>query len=284
MSIVTRLALRAEGHRAGLGDTLGHTEQAIETDRKAIAVAEPLVNEHPDNADARRALASANEQLGSALAVGGQYAVAFSRLGDAAKAFDRVAASRPGDFQALADAGGAWQTFGATLSEKGGYISFSADKPLAYLRKSTDYFQRALRIHPDDPSVVKLLAAARESVGRIDSLPDPRRGAGDYADALSLLARLPAGERQSVDVRQLHARIKVNIGRDQGQLGQFKDALANIAEGRATRWRRPIRIIRAARGGEWTRTGPTVWWRAMPGFPPNCWRAFGPPWASSIRW
>jgi tetratricopeptide (TPR) repeat protein len=218
------------GRRLGLGDRLGDTAQAIAIDRKALAIVEPLLQEHPDNISARRTFASIQEQLGGSLAIAGQYSEGFTRLRQAAEAFERIAVSNPHDVRSLRDAGTGWYFFGKQLSEKSGYVSFNADAPLAYLRKSVGEFEAALRIDPANPAVLKLLAAAYESIGRIDSTPNPSEGIKDYTAALDTLARLPEPEQQTADVRQLKAIMLVHVGWNQGQLHDLNAGLASVEQ------------------------------------------------------
>lgn len=220
------------GRRLGLGDRLGDTAQAISSDRKALGIVEPLVREQPGDVAARRILASIHEQLGGALSMAGQYDEGFTRLRKAAEAFEQIAAANPHDVRSLQDAGTAWYSFGKELSEKSGYVGFNAEGPLAYLRKSVDEFEAALRIDASNAGVIKLMAAAFESIGRIDSTPNPSQGIKDYTSALNLLARLPEAERQTVDVRQLQAMMLVHVGWDEGQLNDFNAALASLEQAR----------------------------------------------------
>jgi tetratricopeptide (TPR) repeat protein len=218
------------GRRLGLGDRLGDTAQAISIDREALAIVEPLVKEHSDNVAARRTQAAIQEQLGGSLAISGQYTEGFAWLRKAAEAFEQIAASNPQDVRSLRDAGTGWYFFGKQLSEKSGYISFNADAPLGYLRKSVGEFEAALRIDPANPAVLKLLAAAYESIGRIDSTPNPSQGIKDYTAALDTLARLPDFEQQTADVRQLRAIMLVHVGWNQGQLNDFNAGLASVEQ------------------------------------------------------
>ena len=218
------------GRRLGLGDRLGDTTQAISIDRKALAIVEPLVREQPANIAARRTQAAIQEQLGGSLAIAGQYGEGFAWLRKAAEAFEQIAISNPQDVRSLRDAGTSWYFFGKQLSEKSGYVSFNADAPLAYLRKSVGEFAAALRIDPGNVAVLKLLAAAYESIGRIDSTPNPSQGIQDYTAALDTLARLPEAEQQTADVRQLRAMMLVHVGWDQGQLNDLNAGLASVEQ------------------------------------------------------
>jgi tetratricopeptide (TPR) repeat protein len=219
------------GHR-GLGDRLGDTAQAIASDRKALAIAEPLVKEQPGNVEARRTLAGIEGQLGSALSMAGQFDEAYNWLRKAAEAFEQIAAANPQDVRSLRDAGTAWYSYGKVLSEKSGYISFNSDAPLAHLRKSVGEFEAALHEDAANPETIKLLAASYEAIGRIESTPNPSEGIKAYTTALELLARLPAPEQQTADVRQLRAMMLVHVGWDQGQLNDFNAGIASLDEAR----------------------------------------------------
>jgi tetratricopeptide (TPR) repeat protein len=218
------------GRRPGVGDRLGDTAQAIASDRKALALIEPLVARQPGNLAAHRTLATVQSQLGGSLVMAGQYDEGFARLRQAADASEQILAANPQDVRSLQDAGTVWYSWGKMLSEKSGYITFNAETPLAYLRKAVGEFEAALRIDPTDAAVMKLLAAAYESIGRIDSTPNPSQGIQDYTAALNWLARLPAAEQQTVDVRELRAMMLVHIGWNQGQLNDLNSGLASVAQ------------------------------------------------------
>ena len=221
------------GRRLGLGDRLGDTAQAIAIDRKGLAIADSLVREQPGHIEARRTQASLQEQLGAALSTTGQYNEAFVWLRKAAEAFDAIAAAHPNDVRSLRDSGSAWHTYGKQLSDASGYVTFDTDKARACLQKSVAAFEAALRIDPANAQALQLLAVTYESVGRIDSMLSPSQGIQDYTAALNQLARLPAADQQTVDVRQLRAMGLANVGWDEGQLNDFNAALASLEEARA---------------------------------------------------
>ncbi len=220
------------GRRLGLGDRLGDSAQAIAIDRKALAIVEPLVKEQSGNIAAQRTRASIQEQLGGAKSMAGQYTEGFAALRNAAESFEKIAVSNPNDVRSLQDAGTAWYSLGKELSEKSGYINFDADKPLEYLRKAVGELEAALRMDAANPEIIKLLAAAWESIGRVDSLPNPSLGIQDYTSALNVLARLPAAEQQTEGVRHLRAMMQVHLGWNEGQLNDYNAALATLEEAR----------------------------------------------------
>jgi eukaryotic-like serine/threonine-protein kinase len=220
------------GGKFGAGDTLGNNAKAIEINRKALGIVEPLVREHPGDVAALQTLASVEEHLGGALSATGQYREAFPWLQKSAETFDRIAAGHPRDVRSLQDAGRGWQVYGKLVSETGGYITFNADAPLAYLNKSVSFLQSALRIDPANPQTIQSLAESYEYIGRIEATPDPQKGVEAYSTALELLAHLPNRERESAEVEQHRARLLVLVGWGQGQLGDFKHSLANLNEAR----------------------------------------------------
>jgi tetratricopeptide (TPR) repeat protein len=220
------------GGKFGAGDTLGNNAKAIEINRKALGIVEPLVREHPGDVAALQALAAIEEHLGGALSATGQYREAFPWLQKSAETFDRIAASHPSDVRSLQDAGRGWQVYGKLVSEKGGYITFNADAPLGDLNKSVSFLQSALRIDPANPQTIQSLAESYEYIGRIEATPDPQKGVQAYSTALELLARLPKREPESAEVQQHRARLLVLVGWGQGQLGDFKHSLASLNEAR----------------------------------------------------
>ena len=221
-----------QGHNLGLGDSLGNSAKAIENDRKALAIVEPMVLEHQGNIAGRRTLASIQEQLGGALSTTGKYTEAFQWLQRSAEGFDKIAAADHRSLRSLQDAGRAWQTYGKLVSEKGGYIAFNADIPLANLKKSANYLQEALSLDSANPETLQSLAECYEAIGKIEATPNPKKGIEDYAAGLQFLTRLPDGERQGVGAQQIRARLLGLLGWGQGQLGDFKQSLANLEEAR----------------------------------------------------
>jgi eukaryotic-like serine/threonine-protein kinase len=220
------------GRKLGLGDSLGNGAKALQIERKALGIVEPLERERPGDREVQRTHAAIEEQYGDALALTGQYEGAFPWLLRAAQTLDKMAQENPRDLRDLQDAGKGWQTYGKVMSEKGGYITYSPDAPIASLNKSVKYFQDALRIDPKNPLTIQSLVESKEAIGRMDAQLNPTKGMQDFSEALSLLEQLPEGERQSVGMQQLRARILSLLGWTQGQLSDFKHSLATLEEAR----------------------------------------------------
>jgi tetratricopeptide (TPR) repeat protein len=150
----------------------------------------------------------------------------------AAETFDQMAQLNPGDLRSLQDAGKGWQVYGKLMSEKGGYITYNPDAPMANLNKSVKYLQAALRIDPGNVLTIQSLVESKEAIGRMDAQLDPPKGMQDFSEALGLLGNLRESDRQSVGIQQLRARILALLGWTQGQMGEFKQSLATLEEAR----------------------------------------------------
>ncbi len=220
------------GARLGLGDTLGNHAKAVDIARKALGIIQPLERERPGDLAVRRTRAEIEEQLGNALQLTGQYSEAFSHLEKPAATFDQIAAANPRNVPALQDAGKGWQIYARLLSEKGGYLTFNSDAPLAALRKSVAYLQSALKIDPKNAQTIQSLAISTEAIGRIDGQANPAEGRKDFSAALDLLAKLPDTERRGVEMEQIQARVLGLLGWTQGQLGDYKSSLASLQQAR----------------------------------------------------
>jgi eukaryotic-like serine/threonine-protein kinase len=220
------------GRKLGSGDSLGDTNQALASDRKALAIIEPLAAEHPSDLATRRTLASIQRQLGVALVIELKYDDAFPWLQKSCQIFDEIARSHPTDLQSLLDAGQSWQTLGKTMSDKGGYVAFNAVVPLEHLNRAVQYLRAALRLSPTNTTALMTLAATYEAIGRIDSLPNPSKGTQDYQIGLDALANLTESERQTAEAQQVRARLLVLLGWNQGQLGELKESLATLEAAR----------------------------------------------------
>ncbi len=216
------------GSAANGRERLTGVTKAVAIDRKALAIAEPLLARHPKEVESIRTMAAIQEQLGSALAIAAQYKEAFERLQQAAETFERIATAQPNDVRALEDAASAWHSLGSQMSQQGGFVAYAAEKPMTYLQKSVTELSAAIAANPNDSRAPELLAISYESVGRLEGSSSPAKATEAYTRGLEALSRLPEQVRKAENIRHLDAMLKVHIGWDQGQLGDFKSALENL--------------------------------------------------------
>jgi eukaryotic-like serine/threonine-protein kinase len=220
------------GAKLGLGDNLGNNAKALELEHKALGIIEPLARERPNDLEIRRTHAAIQEQYGAALQLTGKYNESGPWLFQAAQTFDQIAQANPQDPRSLQDAGKGWQICGKLMSERGGYITYTPDVPLGYVKKSLQYFQTLLKNDPRNVLAIQSLAESYEAIGRMEAQLNPPKGAQDFRDAVNLLDKLPDGDRRAVGMQQIRARILVLLGWTQGQLGDFKGSLATLQQAR----------------------------------------------------
>lgn len=227
----------AEGYLR-LGDVLGNpfapnlgqTPKALETYRKALAIAEPLARDSGTERG-RLVLAKIDQQLGGILVFGGKAEEGMALLEKSASQFESLVAAHPADPDMRVLAGGAYHWLGRNASQRGGWIGY-ADKAVSHLEKSIAHLEVALRLKPGLPAAVILMVRDYGTLGTIVSTREPLRSLEVFHKALGLLEGLPERERNTLDARRLRASILQNVGWDQGQRGEYAAALATLGEAR----------------------------------------------------
>jgi tetratricopeptide (TPR) repeat protein len=227
----------AEGYLR-LGDVLGNpfapnlgqTPKALETYRKALAIAEPLARE-AGNERGRLVLAKINQQLGGILVFSGQDEQGLGVLAKSADQFEKLVAEHPADASVRVLAGGAYHWLGRNQSQHGGWIGY-AEKAIVSLNKSLAHLDEARRLKPGIPGAIPLLARDYQTLGIIVSIREPLRALEMYRKAIDLLDTLPERERDSIDTRRVRSAILQNVGWDQAQHGDYSAALATLEQAR----------------------------------------------------
>ncbi len=214
-------------------DSLGDNRGAIATDRKALALLEPLAAESPHHLETERALALAIGQLGFSMALTGDYKESLDRLRDSAARFERIAVTHPADLRSLQEAGQAWRWYGLQLSEKGGYVAMDPGESRKYLDKSAEELESALKLDPSNPRTIWLLTNTRETLARSLATANPRAGIQAYQAAFALFDSLSPPDRGAARAERLQAQMLTNRGWCHGQLGELQPALADLKEATA---------------------------------------------------
>jgi serine/threonine protein kinase len=231
----------AEGYNR-LGDVLGNpfdqnlgqTPKALESYRKALALAGPLAAREKGDYRARLAAAKARQGIGGILVFGGKAEEGLGDVQKSAEELDRLAAEHPGDASLRLTTGNAYHFLGRNLSQRGGFIAAQdGGRAMASLEKATGHIQAGLAIEPQNPRGLRLLALAYQTTGILVSPRDPKRALDLMARALATLDRLPPDEKESLDSRRLRASVLLNRGWDLGQSREYGEAIATLEEGRA---------------------------------------------------
>jgi eukaryotic-like serine/threonine-protein kinase len=213
------------------GPNLGQSAKALETYRKALAIAEPLAAEPAKDDKGRLALAKIDQQVGGILVFNGKGEEGLRYLEKSANEFERLVAAHPQDAELRVLAGGAYQTLGRNLSQHEGWIGY-ADKAMASLEKSIAHLETALRLKPDLTRAVRVAALDYQTMGAMMSTREPLRALELYRKAVAMLDGLPPKDRETIDMRRLRASFLLNIGWDEGQRGQHAASLATLGEAR----------------------------------------------------
>ncbi len=215
----------------GGGDSLGNTQKALESDRKAVAILEPLSRQNPGDMKVRQDLARADFLLGPALNFAGKPKDAVKRLTDATAIFDALAAAKPRDADRQVDAGRAWVALMDVYGSPGGGLTDagSKDRVLAAADKAVAHFNAALAVSPNDGRALPGIARAENLAGTLLISTDPRAGMATIQKGLDALRRMPPPMRDAQSTRIDEARMETMIGFAQEQIGEHAAALATLA-------------------------------------------------------
>jgi tetratricopeptide (TPR) repeat protein len=213
------------------GSNLGQGAKAVETYRKALAIAGPLAREAGGDQRGPLALAKIYQQLGGILVFSGKGEEGLAYMEKAAAEFDRLVAAHPSDADLRLQAAGAYQLLGRNRGQRGGWIGYG-DRALSELEKSISHAEAALKLNPGLTRATKLVAVNYQVMGATLSAREPLRGLEVYHKSLELLASLPEPERSSLDTRRLRAAVLLAVGWDLGQRSEFADALSKLDEAR----------------------------------------------------
>jgi tetratricopeptide (TPR) repeat protein len=215
---------------SGYGDSLGGSAQAIETDRKALALLEPLDREEPGNETVRRDLARGYLQLGSALNVQSQPKQSMETLQRAVSIYDALSAARPRDAARQLDAGRAWQSLmDVVASPGGGLMDVSThDTVFSAGNQAIDRFQAALAIAPSDSGALLGIAGVYVTLAGQQSPNNPPQAIETLAKGRAAFDRLPGDIRASTIGLELESVLNSALGWAQQRMGLNRESLAQL--------------------------------------------------------
>ena len=210
---------------------LGDIAKALENYRKALALAQALVQRKPKDIDAIRELGRVHEKLGSTLPFVGKGPEALKEATEAVRLYQQVLAARPDDVLAKIDLSRGYEAQGDVA---GGAQAIN----LGRKDEAAVAYRRGLEVLPDVPPGHKL--AARITRGRIilemkladltayeDPSPSLPRFRAFYAEAQELARANPT----DTSARNLAAILLDKIANAQSLLGDGKGALESYKQG-----------------------------------------------------
>jgi len=201
---------------------LGDPSGALASIGKAIALAQPLVQANPQDREALRALATAQEDRGEVLSGLGNPQDAVAALTASVRTFDRLIALPGVTPELILEE----STVNQTLGDEVGQDTGLADIPgaVAAYRKSLDLDRQALRLDPDYLPARRGLPNMELHVGNAELDIDPAQALKDFRIALQLIDQLPESEHAKL----YHVRSRALIVRKEAvalsELGQYSQA------------------------------------------------------------
>ncbi|HMD47609.1 MAG TPA: hypothetical protein VKG79_00865, partial [Bryobacteraceae bacterium] len=216
----TRLGnIQGNAYEQNLGDFAG----ALVSLDKALAIAEPLVASNPNDQDALRALATAQEDRGEVLTGTGNAADAVAFMQAAAATYDRLIAL-PGTTPTLIfEASTANSTLGDEMGQDTGLADVAA--ALAAYRKCIDLDARALRLDPNFISARRGLGSMQMKIGNAELDTDPAQALKDFQIALQRIDALPRADQSALPVVRTRAITVRKEAYALSELGEYSQAL-----------------------------------------------------------
>ena len=214
----------------GGGDSLGNASKAVESDRKALAILEPLAKGNAGDARIQQDLARGYFLLGPALNFAGKPSEGRAELDRSIALFDRLAAANPRDAGAQVDAGRAYVALMDVIGSPGGGLTEhgAKDRVLAAADKAFAHFDAALRIAPQDTRALLGLARAENLAGTLQMEMNPPQAIATIQKGLDALRRLPPAARHSPATEIDQTRMENMIAFGQAEIGRYREALETL--------------------------------------------------------
>ena len=209
-----------------LRPNLGQAVQARSLYERAIAISQPVVVRSPSDQRARRVLSRARLMLGMSLVFYRQWDKGRALVETASRDLDRMVAGSPRDFETLKQAAIAKESLAVAIGQKDGFASAASERTGAELRRSIDYSQAALSLHPGDPEVVEQLALTYNRLAILTQTFDRPSAASYFELALGALDRLPQSAQSTPAIRNRRAAILLAQGWNLGSAGDYGLGLA----------------------------------------------------------
>lgn len=217
---------------SGGGDSLGNPSRAVESDRKALALLEPLKREEPKNEQINRDLARGYLLSGPAENQLGQAREGIATITRATAIYDQLAASKPRDVDYQMESGRAWQTLmDVAASPGGGFLDYSTkDEVQADGAKAIARFEVALRISPAESAALLGIARVYTTEGGVQL--DAAQGLALFQKGLQAFHQLPTAVQSSREGLIEEARLDTSVALAQRRMGKYKDALVTLGRAR----------------------------------------------------
>jgi tetratricopeptide (TPR) repeat protein len=223
----TRLGnIQGNGYDQNLGDPTG----ALVSLGKALTIAEPLAASDPNDLDALRALALAQQSRSEVLFTTARTQEAIPSMRAAVVTYDRLIAAPNTSPALICEAAAANGTLGDELGQSGTASFADSGGALDAFRKTIALDNRALSIDPNFLRARRGLAIMLVKVGSIELDTDPAQALKDFQIALQRLDALPAAEQTTVFTTRIRSQILRKQADALEQLGEYANAVSPFTQ------------------------------------------------------
>jgi tetratricopeptide (TPR) repeat protein len=202
---------------------LGNPAGALASIGKAIALAEPWVRFNPQDRDALRALATAQEDRGEILSESGNPPDAVASMQAAVKTYDQLIALPGVSPKLLVEAGTVSDTLGDVVGEDIGLADVAA--AIVSYRKVIELDNRAIQLDAKDMAARNGLAHMQFKIGNAELDTDPAQALIDLRTALQSFDALPQDDPAKLSAVRMRALIFRKEAVALSELGEY--SLAN---------------------------------------------------------
>ena len=210
------------------GANLGHTNEAVESYRKALALATTLTAQHPHDLKARQLLGRSQIALAGVLAVDGQVSEAYDHASHAVTTYQMVSDAQPTDAKSQLDLAGAYESRGDIVGGAQSVNLGRSAEALADYEKSLSLVPQVPASSSLAPRATRVRAVMLTKIGRVQG----RRGnwveaESDYQQALVLATQLSNAD-------PLNQNSSALLSATLNQLGFAQESLDDLAAAQAT--------------------------------------------------
>jgi tetratricopeptide (TPR) repeat protein/tRNA A-37 threonylcarbamoyl transferase component Bud32 len=226
----------AEGYQR-LGDVVGHPfrqnlgdrKKAGETYAKALVAVNQVLAKQPGNVQGRRLAASIRLQQAGLAGFGGNPRDAREQTGRVVDELKALLTAAPDDVETRLTLARGLDVQAKQWNAGGGLLETAdAVRVEALYDEAIAHLQTALKRRPDSVPILLQLATTETNAGNLWGSSDPRAAIRRYESTLSWLSKLPPNRVDQLEVRRLRASALLNTGWAQGQIAEYRSAIANI--------------------------------------------------------
>ena len=210
--------IQGNSYYQNVGDTAG----AVRSFDKAIAVALPLAQAYPKDAEVLRAEAATLEAKGESLSQSGDPQASASALQTAVHIYDKVVALPGVKPELIFEAAIAYETLGNEEGEDTGLAD--VDAATAAYHRALDMDNFALKLKPDYLAVRRGIPLMHIHLGNVVLETAPDQALSEFRLALQLQEALPDDQRKKLAQLRLHATLLRKIGQAFTELGLYQEA------------------------------------------------------------